>query len=150
MKTLILFASKKGMTEKLAYLVKEKRNNAEIYEIKKFNKDLNNYDEIIFGSPVYMGKINKFVKKYIDENFELLKTKSPKLFLCGMNYDNTEEVVNLNFSENQIKTLKIDYIGGAYNFEKLNFLLKFMIKKISGETKSREVIFDERIEKLIK
>jgi menaquinone-dependent protoporphyrinogen oxidase len=150
MKTLILYKSKKGMTKKLAELVSQELKSAALYNLNDFNGELNDYEKIIIGSPVYIGKIDKQIKKFIDLNFPSLKTKSTRFFLCGMNYDNTQDVVGLNFSAEQAKTFKIDYIGGAYNFEKLNFLQKFIIKKVSGETESREVVLQERLLQLIK
>ncbi len=150
MKTLILYKSKKGMTKKLAELVNQEVKSADLYNLNDFKADLNNYERVIIGSPVYIGKIDKQMKKFIDNNFSSLNNKSTRIFLCGMNYDNTQDVIDLNFSDEQAKAFRIDYIGGAYNFEKLNFLQKFIIKKVSGETKSREVVLKDRLLALIK
>ncbi len=150
MKTLILYKSKKGMTKKLAELVNQEVKNADLFNLNDFNGDLKLYEKIIIGTPVYIGKIDKQIKKFIDNNFSILKDTSTSIFLCGMNYDNTQDVISLNFTDEQAKVLKIDYIGGAYNFEKLNFLQRFIIKKVSGETKSREVVLQERLLKLVK
>jgi len=65
-----------------------------------------------------------------------------------MSNEDEQEVINKHFTEIE-KNYFIHYLGGAYNFEKMKFLQKFMIKKITGETESKEIILDERIEELI-
>ncbi len=63
---LILYFGHTGTTKKAAELLKEQIENSVCYDGKKKNKlDYTQYDHIIFGTNVRMGKLNKkFIKVY--------------------------------------------------------------------------------------
>ena len=84
MKTLVLYQSKTGNTEKYANDI-AKRVNADIFPLKRFKaKKLSEYDTIVFGGWVKGGKIQG-----IDEflsNWELMKEKDVIVFSVGMSF----------------------------------------------------------------
>jgi len=43
--------------------------------------------------------------------------------------------------------LAIDIFGGEYNFDKMNFIEKTIIKKIANTSENQEVLHIEKIEK---
>jgi len=52
-KTLLLYESKKGMTQKLANILKEKIDYAEIYWGRKYQGDLSQYKSVLLGTLIY-------------------------------------------------------------------------------------------------
>jgi len=148
-KILLLYETKKGMTEKLGQLLKEKISDMDIYEAKKFHGMMDQYDSIIIGTPIYMGKINKHIKKLINEQANILSNKKTAIYLCGMGMDDEPQVIANNFSEKERGQYFIHYLGGAYNFERMNFLQKFIIKKLTGESQSKEVVLERKMKALI-
>ncbi len=60
MKTLIVFSTKYGCTEKCVDILKSQiQGEVHISLVKDIRVDLNNFDNIIVGGSVYMGKIQK-------------------------------------------------------------------------------------------
>jgi len=148
MSKLIIYTSKKGCTEKCANFIHNQHPESDLVSISKDTVSLNNYDEVIIGSPIYMGMINKKIKQFLSQNEEILKTKTIKVFLCGMNNTEKEKVFETNFSKDLLTKIElIDYVGGAYDFERLNFLQKFVVKKIANVTSSIENINYELLKK---
>lgn len=66
MKTLIAYATKYGTTEKCANILAQKLSSeAELVNLKKARTiDLNQYDSVIIGGSVMMGRIRKEVKEF--------------------------------------------------------------------------------------
>ena len=49
------------------------------------------------------------------------------------------------YEEEERNHFEIHYVAGGYNFERLNFLEKFIIKKVAGVTSSQEVIKQDKL-----
>lgn len=148
MKTVVIYSSKKGCTEKCATYIKNK-SNAELYHVKKFKEDISEYDNVIILSPTYMGTINKNIKAFIMDNEKALLKKNVSFGLVGMNVTELENTITLNFTESFINHAEIRYVGGGYNFEKLNFFQKAIIKKVAGVSESLEDIKYDVLDTLI-
>lgn len=86
MNTLITYATKYGSTKTCAQrLAKEMTGNVSIIELKKNLKiDINDYDTIIIGSSIYMGRYLGAVRKFVYRNADILKKKRLGLFICHM------------------------------------------------------------------
>ena len=130
------------MTEKLAQKFKEELGQADIYVVDD-EVDLAQYDAILIGTPVYVGKINKQISDWIAKNETLILSKHVAVFLCGMNFENESIVIESNFSVQFRNRFPIKYVGGAYQFDKMNFFERFIVKKITGEKTSREEVLEE-------
>jgi menaquinone-dependent protoporphyrinogen oxidase len=135
MKFLILFASKYGAAEKCANLLSEKLNgNVTIINLKE-NKNINlsDYDKIIVGASIYAGSIQAEVKDFCAANSNLLLSKPFALFLSCMS-DGEEEIksyVERSFSNELINhSTVIDSLGYGFNFSKMNFFEKLIIKMV--------------------
>lgn len=135
MKFLILFASKYGATEKCANLLSEKLNGDVTITNLKENKNitLSDYDKIIIGASVYAGSIQAEVKNFCAANSNLLLSKPFALFLSCMS-DGKEEIksyVERFFSNELINhAIVIDSLGYGFNFGKMNFFEKLIIKMV--------------------
>lgn len=126
------------------------RTNVHLFPIKEFKNNIDTYTEFIIGTPIYAGTINKKIKQFLEKNEEILLEKPLIIFLSGMQPDKEQDVINLNFSDAIIKHAKIKYVGGAFQFKKMNFLFKAIVKKIAKTTDDQEVLLDENIEYLLK
>ncbi|SHI45293.1 Flavodoxin domain-containing protein [Desulfosporosinus lacus DSM 15449] len=64
MRTLIIFSSSHGTTEKAAQLLKKQLNGeVELINLKKLsNPPLSDYDSVILGSSIYAGSVKSKVK----------------------------------------------------------------------------------------
>ena len=131
MKTIILYESKCGCTESCATYIKEKNDIKEVKKVSEFDADLSDYERVIIGTPVYIGHINKKVKAFIDMNRDVLLNKETIIFVCAMNHDDYDQMLNMNFSEKMMNHARIVHVGGAYDFDRLGFFSKFIVKKIA-------------------
>lgn len=135
MKTLILFASKYGGAEKCANLLSEKLNDDfNIVNLKQTkNIQISDYDKIIVGCSIYAGNVDAEVKDFCSLNSDSLITRPFGLFLSCMT-DNKEEIKSYtqkSFSNELINHATIiDSLGGVFNFQKMNFFEKQIIKLI--------------------
>jgi len=151
MKTLIAYATKRGFTKRCAELLSEKLNGeVDIIDIKKSkNIDVSIYKNIIIGGSVYMGKIRKEVPDFCNRNMSILLDKNIGLFICGLaEGEVAKNELEACFPEKlSNNALTIDIFGGEYNFDKMNFIEKTIIKKIANTTENQEVLHTDRIEK---
>lgn len=134
MKTAIIYYSKHGTTERVAHLIGEKLSpEPEYISLKEFhNPDIQGYDRIILGTSIYAGYPGRLMSKFCNKNRAQLEQKIIALFICGMN--DTQEVEQLKkaFPEYLHSNAVAEAIlGGEFLFDKMNFIEKFITRKIS-------------------
>lgn len=151
MNTLIVYASKYGCTEKCAELLsKELIDKVDIINLKKVSDiDISKYEKIIIGGSIYIGKIQKEVTEFCSKNLGNLKEKRIGLFICGMQEG---EAINTEFSQNfNPELIKIadarEHFGGEFIFDKMNFIEKIIVKKVSKVTSNKSNILENNIQK---
>lgn len=135
MKTLIIYASKKGATKKCAEWMKQNiKGEVELLECKKaLNEPIKSYDNIVMGSSVYAGTLDKNLQSFCDYHKEALLTKRTFLFLGCMNEKLLKDYVKNNIPEEIAAHIEETiWCGGAFYFSKMNFFEKFIIKKIAN------------------
>ncbi|HCT31415.1 MAG TPA: flavodoxin [Bacteroidales bacterium] len=153
MKTLIVYASSHGTTERIANIAMEKldKNEVKIINLKSKQKaDLSNYETIIIGGSIHAGSIQREVKKFIKDNTIALMQKKLALFLSCMN----EKEEQLEFNNNYPELLRNHstynaIVGGEFIFEKMNFIEKFLIRKIAGISASTSKLRYTEIDNLV-
>ncbi len=128
MKYLVLYKSISGFTKKYAKWIADEMK-AEIYPLKKIRKlELNKYDKIIFGGSLHAVGINgiKKLKKY----FSIIDLNYLYIFAIGAspNQENLlTEIIENNFSAQEISKIKFYYFRGGFNFSKLNLSNKILM-----------------------
>lgn len=150
MKTLIVYASKYGTTEKCALLLKDKIDGAvDVFNLKSGKPDLNGYDAIIVGGPIYIGKLNKTVESFCINNLPAMIDIKKGFFVCHMEFEKTmEELVAKYYPKKLVDTaVATSGFGGAFYVSKMNFLNRAMIKKAAGIMDDQEKILYDEIDK---
>lgn len=155
MKTAIIYYSKKGTTQKVAKIISEKLNSQEgLIDLKnKSSFDISTYERIIIGSPIYAGNSHNKVKKFIASNLNLLLNKEIGLYVCGMERDEAKQREELEraYPKELIERAKsIQFLGGEFLFENMNFFEKMIIKKIAKTDKSISEINHQNIDRFVK
>lgn len=142
MRTLIVYATKYGSTEKCALKLSEKLvGEVELHNLKeKRSIDIKQYDKVIIGGSVYVGKIRKEVSEFCKDNLNQLKEKKIGLFTCGMrDGDFSEEQLNSSFPQELLTSAIVkEALGGEFLFDKMNFFERFIVKKVSKNDKNSE------------
>lgn len=152
MKILIAYATKHGATEDSAKLLAKNLNGeVDLVNLKKNrNIDLSKYDKVIIGSSVYVGKVRKEAIKFCDEHLDKLSDKKIILFTCCMREGKeAEEQVKASFPQQLINNaIIIENLGGEFNFEKMNFMEKMIVKKVAGVEETESNISENHIHEL--
>jgi menaquinone-dependent protoporphyrinogen oxidase len=154
MKTGIIYISKHGTTEKVARSIANQLASDELQLInlrKDKIKDLEKYDRIIIGGSIHVGNVNGKTKKFCETHKDILMNKSLGLFLCCMEKgEKAHEQFAHAFSEDlRAHSLSNGLMGGEFNFDKMNFFEKAIIKKISGNTESVSEINYKAIDEFV-
>ncbi len=141
--------SKHGATEKSINILKTKVNDDDlsICNLKNTNTDLSQFDDIIIGCSIHAGRIQGKIKKFCKKNESILLKKKLAIFITCMDDDNkTKDYFKNNFSKELINHAKITALfGGEFNFEKMNFIERAIIKKITGLTKTSSKTDEQKI-----
>lgn len=138
-RTLIVYASRHGTTEKVAGILKEELPESVVCNLAREScPPLENFDRIIIGGSIRAGRIQKAIKIFCRQNLAILLKKEIALFICCM-YDGqkAEDQFNQAFPEELRQAAKVKGIfGGELLFEKMNFLERTVIKKFIGVKES--------------
>lgn len=134
MKTVIIYYSKHGTTERVAHLIGERLDNEIDYiSLKECqNPDIETYDQIILGTAIYAGTPSRKVTQFCCKHQSLLEQKVIGMFICCMNKEQEMEELNKAFPE-YLQRLSVPKaaLGGEFQFDKLNFIERFLTRKIA-------------------
>ena len=156
-KIAIIYTSKHGTTEKVSFSIAEKLK--ELYEIelislkKKSIPKLDDFECLILGTPIYAGQSSMKMKNFYNANRNILLQKKIALFVCGMYPYKELREKELNDAYPQVfqeKAIAKEFLGGEFNFEKMNFVERLIIKKISKTNKSVSKIDWDNVEGFVK
>lgn len=90
---------------------------------------LENYDAVIFGSSIYIGKISKAMQKFCKENADLISKKRVGIFLCCAFSEQVTEYLTANFPPTLLKnSIVIKDFGGEARVDKMKFIDKSIMK----------------------
>jgi len=147
MKTLILYASKYGATGEIAQRIAHKMPEATVCNISKDKLPaLSQFDCIIIGSALYAGTIRKEAKEYIAQNTTELCKKKLGLFLSGSNANEENTSFTNNFSSDLLEAATATaFLGGIFDPEKVGFLGRFIMKKMTKQSGYINTISDDKI-----
>jgi menaquinone-dependent protoporphyrinogen oxidase len=155
MKTAIIYTSKHGTTAKVAQMIAKRLtgNQVSVINLKKDkHPDINLFDGIILGTSIYAGTSSKTMQRFCKENLETLKQKQLALFVCGMEPDSAkqqQELANAYPQELYECAVSKCFAGGEFQFEKMNFFERAIIKRIAKTDKSVSQIKENEIDKLV-
>ncbi len=134
MKTLILFASKYGATEKCAREIAQGINSSvDLVNLKMQNCDsLEPYHTVLIGGSVYAGRIQGEIKKYLESHQDALKGKNIGLFLCCKDEGaKAIEYLQANLPEWVVKQAFMkEHLGHEIDFNKMNFMERSLLKLV--------------------
>lgn len=139
MKTLIIYATRYGSAESCAKMLSEKlTGNVDLHNLKEGQHvDLSQYEKVIIGGSIYVGKIQKEVGEFCTNNLETLKHKTVGLYVCGMLKEKADIELNDSFPKELLDyAVAKEFFGGTFNFKKMNVFVKFIVKNITKNDKT--------------
>jgi len=149
MKTGIVYASKYGCTADCAAYLKDKlSSDVALVDINTATQplSLDQFDTILIGGSVYVGKVAKKLRAFCTDNLEALLQKKIGLFLCCALLDQAEEVFTSNFPPELLKHAKSKEIfGSEARLDKMRFLDKKLLNAVTKGDYSKFKIAYENI-----
>ncbi|WP_455590770.1 flavodoxin domain-containing protein [Bacteroides sp.] len=152
MKTAIIYYSKHGTTEKVAHLIGDNLDDELTYiSLKKHrNPDIRIYNKVILGTSIYAGSPGKVMTQFCNKNRILLEKKVIGLFICCMNREQEKEEITNAFPKYLHKVAITEAIlGGEFLFEKMNFIERFITKRITKTHSSVSSLRQEAIKEFV-
>jgi len=135
MKTLIIYMSTHGCTQKVVTELKEKLNGeVAIVNLKKDEVPLlANFNRVIIGGSIHAGQVQKRVKEFCVKNLDILLTREVGLFICCMEEgEKAMEQLQNAYPEELIHQAKATAtLGGEFDFRRMNFVEKMVVKKVA-------------------
>ena len=140
MNSIIIYGSHYGTTKQYAEEL-SKRTNIKAISFKKFNQQINDYDNIIYLGALYVGGVlgmSKTLKK-------LNNISNKKILIATVGLSDPTDEVNKNNIRNNIKNqvpkevlekAKIFHLRGGIDYSKLNFAHKTMMKLLYNAVKN--------------
>jgi len=150
MKVLIVFTGKYGSSGMYANrLAEEFGDNSQAVDVKQAKKiDLEQWDGIIVGGGVYMGKTPRTLKSFLKKYVNALKSKKIGLFVCCASKAEDSQITEYfekNFPSELVEkaVFKRVFPGGQVMNEKAGFVYKKMYDQMTKLSK-------EEIDELIR
>lgn len=155
MKIALIYTSHHGTTEKVSHEIVQKLNglNVDMINLRKSNPhhiSITGYDLIILGSSVHAGQLNKKFKKFMQTHMPALLNTKIALFMSCMDPTKSAEVFQDQFPELLRKhAIAYKVTGGEFLFDKMNFIEKFLVRKITGVTATTSKIDTAKIDEFV-
>jgi menaquinone-dependent protoporphyrinogen oxidase len=154
MKTLIVFMSTHGCTEKTVVVMREiLEGEITVVNLKKDDIPfLTDFDRIIIGGSIHAGQIQKRVREFCSQNLDILIKREVGLFICCMEEgEKAQQQLQNAFPKELIQHAKTTAVmGGEFNFKNMNFLEKAIIKKVAKVNESVSKIDPAAIDKFVR
>ncbi|WP_018525590.1 flavodoxin domain-containing protein [Alkalispirochaeta alkalica] len=148
MKTLIVYGTRYGATEKAAHMLAG-RIHGEIRQInlaKGSAPSPADYDLVLVGGSVYGGSIQKEVVQFCTANRHLLLRKPLGLFVCcGEEHKAREYLQNALGADLVARALALGSFGYEFDYSKMNILFRLIVRVISKTGKSEFNLREEAI-----
>lgn len=154
MRTLIVYASKHGTTERIVEeLKKGLKGDVESFNLRKkpFHK-LEGYDKVIIGGSIYAGSLNRKLRKFIKNHERELKNKKVALFLVCLH---TGDELKKQYEKNFPKYLRDNIIakgffGGEIHFSRLGPAEKVIIWTVEKTKRDIKKVNEKEIKSFIR
>ena len=136
MKIAIVYSTVGGTTgECAALLARELKNQeVELFEIGKREPVISDFDVVVVGFPVMMGKAEKSARKYINKHEgELKGIKAAYYICCGFVDcfdDYAERLIPASLSEGAID---VTCLGGSLDPQRFKGINKLIVKSVRSE-----------------
>ena len=140
MKTLIVYISSHGCAEKSAMMIKDLLSGeVSICNLKNDKVPwLEPFDNIILGGSIHASKVQRKMKEFCNVHSNVLLQKKLGLYLCHMEIgEKAQKQFDDAYPENlRKKAVAHGLFGGEFDFEKMNFFEKMIVKKVAKITES--------------
>lgn len=153
MKTAIIYATTHGTAEKVAQRIQAELgvSSSQLFNLKASKIiDLSQFEQVVIGGSIHAGQVQSRVRDFCKRNMVDLLQKRVALFICAMNEPEFETEFKSAFPELLRKhAISCKVVGGEFLLEKMNFIERFIVKKVSGVSQTVSKIEENKILSLV-
>ena len=147
MSTAIVYASKHGTTAGVAHLVAQGLDGeVDLFDLSGGEPDLSAYAMVVLGTAIYVGQPIGAMKTMV--NSSQLEGPRIGLFVCGMIPDPAQRQTEIEAAYPEAlrqRAVAIAFLGGAFQFDKMSRLERFVVKRVVKVAQSTEAIDQDEI-----
>ncbi len=136
MKIAIIYTTVGGTTKECASLLKRELNNhdVELFEIGKNEPEIRDFDAVVLGFPIMMGRAYKPARKYIKAHREELKKAQSAYYICCGFVDCFEEFAEKCIpAELRDAAIDVTCLGGSLDSSRFKGINKIIVKSVRNE-----------------
>lgn len=153
MKVLIAYASKTGTTKECAIDLSTKIPQVTVIDLNNEEVKPEEFDVVVIGTSIRMGMIQKVAKQFIQENWDVLKTKHIGCFFCNGFIEQESEIIAHNFTKEFVEhAFYLRSFGGVLDKDRLKGLDKIITNIVTASMKGKSpnsiVVLEDRIQEL--
>lgn len=140
MRTLIVYGTRYGAAGKAAGKLAELLSGeVDIINLMQDRApEVAGYDRVIVGGSIYAGSVQEQVKRFCTDNHRQLQQKPLGLFVCCGYEEKAREQLETCLDPQLIAHAKqLGSFGYEYDFSKMNFVFRLMIRKLANVRESR-------------
>jgi menaquinone-dependent protoporphyrinogen oxidase len=148
MKTLIVYATKYGTTEKCVKKLTIKLiGEVKVYNLKDEVPSLDGYDKVVIGGSIYIGQIQKDIINFCNEKEGELLAKTLGLFIvCMGNEEMAQKQLTTAYPPKLFQHAVVKEIfGGEFQYKKMGFMDKLITRVIAKTSQDVSKIDYEKI-----
>lgn len=152
MNILIVYATKYGSVNKAVYMLESffpADVGVDIVDVLHDTAPpLEDYDTVILGGSIHVGRIQKEIRQYAEQNLETLLTKRVGLFICAAqdpptSWKELEQAFPRTLFESAIYK---DVFGYEIYYDKLSLVDRLIISTVKGTRESEFMLSEPAIE----
>lgn len=152
MKTIIIYATKHGTAGKVARMLQSKiEGEVRTINLKKDNvPKLDQFDQVILGGSIYVGKLQPELQQYINHNLTVLLKKKVGLYLCAGEADPAarHKLIETVFPKISEHAVIKEVVGGEFNIADMNFFEKLLIRMVTGKLENSSTLSADAIHRI--
>ncbi len=136
MKIAIVYATVGGTTKECASLLAKELKNQEVelFEIGKNEPNIEEFDVVVVGFPIMMGKAEKSARKYIKKHESELEGIKAAYYICCGFVDCLEDYAQKTIPATLRKSaIDVTCLGGSLDPRRFKGINKFVVKSVRSE-----------------
>lgn len=136
MRIAILYTTVGGTTRECAELLAKELTNqsVELFDISESQPTLADFEVVVLGFPIIMGKAAKPMRKYMKAHKDELKGVRAAYFICCGFVDCFEDYVKKNISSELVESaIDVTCLGGSLDPARFKGLNKMIVKSVRAD-----------------
>lgn len=150
MKTIILYETRTGYTEQCAINIQKHIPGSVLKDIHEDDYDLNNFDTVLVGAPIYEGEIERFTTRFFIRKKPKLMNKRLGIFCAGMNIQEFNLAVQTSLPPDIFYHAQVVHCGGKIDYKSLSLRDKFKVRRRLGLKEDKEINNEQKIQEFLK